>query len=239
MSTTSGADEQYRYPQGIRGPLRPFSGVVCPYIGFESGHTLWLVAFDETPTPVDSYAELWLERPDGELALYASSEAAEYIVAYHEFDRVEEAAFAWQRADSEALEVGMDSADGTTLDLRVDLTTTTRTRVLDALSSLLPEAVAQTSIGSATSTRVFNALLPAGGSKSRGRTETGIRYRVDTDRILAVESACGTLDGLDLGNVTPSRSTRTHGDVECWRWPYAIFGRLYLEYPAPGQPVVA
>ncbi|KTG30252.1 hypothetical protein AUR66_08695 [Haloferax profundi] len=219
--------------------MRPFSGVVCPYIGFESGHTLWVVAFDETPTPVDSYAELWLERPDGELALYTSSEAAEYIVAYHEFDRVEEAAFAWQRADSEALEVGMDSADGTTLDLRVDLTATPRTRVADTLSSLFPDAIAQTAIGSATSTRVFNALLPAGGSKIRGRTETGVRYRVDTDRILAVDAASGTLDGLDLGDVTPSRSTRTHGDVECWGWPYALFGRLYLEYPAPGQPVVA
>ncbi|WP_416840515.1 hypothetical protein [Haloferax sp. DFSO52] len=238
MSDTASSVEIDRYPVGVRGPLQPFAGVVCPYIGFESGHTLWLLLFESTPTPVGSYAEIWVETPDGESTLYAPSGATDFVTSYHEFDRVKESAISWVHHEGDGYDVTMESADGTTIDLRIDFEVTRRTRVLNLLGALLPTAISRTTIGSSIRTFLFNLLLPVGGSKVRGKTETGVQYWVDTDRILDVSAVRATLNGVELGGLAPSRSRTTRGDISWWENPYALVGRVYLEYPIAGQPII-
>lgn len=223
--------------RGSRGPLRPFHGWICPGIGFESGHTIWLFRFDETPTPVGAYSEVWVETPEDELTLYADpGEAAPYVSEYHEFDRIEPVTIEWGRMGRSSVELEMNAADGTSLELRAGLERTFRTRAMDALAALTPDSLLRTSIGGAVSSASYDLLVGSGGTKLLGRTETGVRYRGDADRILAVTSATAVLDGTDLGATALSRSTRTYGDVSTASTPHVVIGRLHFEYPVPGQP---
>lgn len=237
MSSETDERSERTAPSGIRGTLRPFHGSICPGIGFESGHTIWLFRFHETPTPVGAYSEVWVEAPDGELTLYADpEEAVPYVSAHHEFDRIETATIEWRRTDDEALEVATVAADGTTLALYADLTRTLRTRAMEALATLTPDSILRTPVGGAVSSLSYALLVGSGGTKLLGRTETGVRYRGDADRILAVGSATAVLDGTDLGATASPRSTRTYGDVSTAANPHVVIGRLHFEYPAPGQP---
>lgn len=217
--------------------LRPFEGVVCPGIGFESGHVVWLFKFEETPTPLGGYTEVWIERPDGELTLYVDPlEAADYVTAYHEFDRVEGATVDWFTTTTDELDLSLDGADGTTLQLRVGLAQTAGTRVMELLAGGLPDALARSAVGAAVGSRMFEVFMEPNGTKLLGETETGTRYWADADRIRSVARANATIDRTDLGGQIPALSAHTHGDVSVAREPYAVFGALHLEYPAPGTP---
>jgi hypothetical protein len=236
MSSEAIEREERTVSPETHGSLRPFHGSICPGIGFESGHTIWLIGFDETPTPIGAYSEVWIETPEGELTLYADpGEAAPYISAYHEFDRVEAADLTW-REGREGIEVAMDADDGTTLEFRAELARTPRTRLMGILAALTPAAVLRSSVGGVISSLSYDLLLGSGGTKLLGRTETGTRYWGDADRFLAIESATAVLDGTDLGGLAPSPSARDYGDVRTATDPHVIVGRLHLEYPAPGQP---
>ena len=218
------------------GRLEPFHGLICPGIGFESGHTIWLFRFEETPTPIGGYSEVYLEGPDGTLTPYTDpGEAAAYVTAYHEFDRIEAAEITWERVDHDELAVTMEAADGTTLEVRATLEPTIRSRAMDALIAVTPEAVGRTRLGNAVSSLSYDRVMNSGGTKLRGRTDTGREYWGDADRLLPVVSATATLDGADLGEMAPSRSTRELGDIRTALGPHVVFGRLHLEYPVAGR----
>lgn len=237
MSAHATDAERGTVPPGVRGQMRPFRGAISPGIGFESGHVIWLFRFEATPTPVGPYTEIWIESPDGEVTLYADpDEAVEYVTAYHEFDRVEPADVDWRQFDHERIDVAMAGGDGATLTLRASLAATVRTRVMDVLGAVAPDALLRHPAGGTVSSALFNSLMQPGGTKLLGRTETGRRYRGDADRLLTVERATATLDGSDLGDIVRSPSSRAFGDVRTAVEPYVVFGRLHLEYPAPGQP---
>ena len=219
------------------GRLEPFHGLICPGIGFESGHTVWLFRFEETPTPIGRYSEVYLEEPDGTLTLYTDpGEAATYVTAYHEFDRVEAAEMAWERVDHDELAVAMETDDGTTLEVRATLAPTIRSRAMGALIAVTPEVVGRTRLGNAVSSLSYDRVMNSGGTKLRGLTDTGCEYWGDADLLLPVVSATATLDGTDLGEMAPSRSTRELGDIRTAHGPHVVFGRLHLEYPVAGQP---
>jgi hypothetical protein len=225
---------------GTTSVLEPFHGLICPGIGFKSGHTIWLFRFEETPTPIGGYSEVYLEEPDGTLTLYTDpGEAATYVTDYHEFDRIEAAVLDWERADHDELAVAMEADDGTRLDVRATLEPSLRSRVMDALIAVTPEAVGRTRLGNTVSSLSYARVMGSGGTKLRGHTETGCGYWGDADLLLPVVSASATLDGTDLGGMAPSRSTRELGDIRTSTDPHVVFGRLHLEYPAAGQPVTA
>lgn len=238
MSSQPLQDEPVPPPEQKTGTLQPFEGIICPGIAFESGHIVWLFRFDETPTPLGGYSEVWIEAPDGDLTLYADpAEATAYVSTYHDFDRLERAIIDWGTLTEDELELTVKAGDGMTLELHAGLDRPVNTQVMETLSRLLPDAISRTAVGGAISTLTFNLLMraEANGTKLLGRTETDTRYRAVAERLRTVDGAVATLNGTDLGRPVPSSSTRTYGDISTAREPYVVFGVLHMEYPAPGQ----
>jgi hypothetical protein len=216
----------------VESSLRPFAGLVCPGITFDSGHVVWLFRFDETPTPAGAYADVWLESPDGTVTLYVDpADAGQYPAAYHEFDDVAGADIEWLTADHDRVALTMVAADGTTLDVDAELAFPLRARAVETLVRVTPGVVRRSALGSALGSRALSTLLGGNGLRLRGRTETGARYWGDADHLRTVRSASATLDGTDLGPQVSGTSTHDFGDVTTARDPYVVFGALHLEYP--------
>lgn len=210
---TAPVDEQ-RPPDSDRdGTLEPFHGQFVPGLCFESGHCLWLLEFTATPTQFDSYTELWLITPTGERILYTDpGDAAEEVLKHHDFDRTESASITCDGSPSR-IDVTMEAADDTTIELTASLTQTLATRVLNAVIAVTPAPVLQSGVGTTISTASMNLLLDANGLKIAGRTETSRRYRLESDRLARIQDASATLDGTDLGALTPPSRPIEFGDA--------------------------
>lgn len=210
--------------------LRPFSGLSLPGVCFESGHCLWLLDFESTPTPHGGYTEVWVLDPDGTRRLYVSEGAAiDTVCEFHDFDATHAAEMTVERTD-EGLSLSMAAADGTRLDWSLAFEATPATRLLGVVSRLTPDAVARSSVGRAVSTVSLNTLLGLGGLPVGGHTETGRAYFAAADRLYRVGDATATLDGVDLGGVVAPRERIAFGDIVTTDRPVAFVGDLFLEY---------
>jgi hypothetical protein len=221
-----------------RPTLQPFEGFVSPGIAFESGHTVWLFKFDETPTPTGAYSDIWIESPAGDVTMYVDpTTAGEYVKAYHDFDYIVGASINWRVADLDRIDVQLEADDGTTLELSAVLARPISTRLMEGLAGGVPGTIQRSAMGAAVSSFTLNRLMGANGLELRGRTETGTRYWGEADHLRTVSDASATLDGVDLGRRVSGTSIHDFGDIKTAREPYVVFGALHLEYPAPGQPL--
>lgn len=212
--------------------LHPFHGFFTPGICFSSGHCLCLYNWSSSPTALDAYESVFIITPGGDRRLYADPGAAgPYVETYHEFDRTSEATITWSHAGEEGMEVHLDGADGTTLDLRADLGASTGTRVLTAITALTPTPMLRTSLGGAISNLSLGLLLDTNGLKVVGHTETHEPYRVEADSLRTVTGATATLDGEDLGDLCPPDRPLGFGDARVPNEPFVTFGDLYLRPP--------
>lgn len=188
--------------------------------------------FSSTPTRLDAYDEVWIFTPDGERHLYTDPpEAGPYVETYHDFDRTLGATITWDQADEDRVALALEGEDDVTLDLDVDLESTTATRLLNTITNLTPQSLIRTSIGQTVSTLIFNQLLDANGMKIAGVTETQEPYRVEAETLRAVPNADATLNGEDLGTVQPPDRLITFGDAKVPDDPFFSFGDLYLRPP--------
>lgn len=216
--------------------LQPFRGFLSPGIAFESGHTVWLFRFTETPLPVEWYYAVWLESPAGDLTLYLDpADASGFAPSYHQFDHIVGATIDWHEVNFDTVAVSMEAADGTTLSLHATLASTVGTRVMEVLARVTPSRVQRSALGAKISSALLNLLVPSNGLKLLGRTETGAGYWAEAESLRAVRDVLATLDGIDLGRQVPGAANRYYGDVKTVRDPFVVFGALHLEYPVPGQ----
>ncbi|WP_254536922.1 hypothetical protein [Halomarina litorea] len=210
--------------------LRPFTGLSLPGVCFESGHCVWLLDFESTPTPYGGYTEVWVIGPDGDRTLYVSEEEAiDTVCEYHDFDATHAAEVTVER-DDERLTLSTTGEDGTRLDCSLAFESTPATRLLGAVARATPSAIARSGVGRAVSTFSLNALLGLGGLPVGGRTETGREYFAAADRMYLVGDATATLDGTDLGGVVRPPERIAFGDIVTTDRPVAFVGDLFLEY---------
>lgn len=228
---TTNTDTDDRQTTDAERGLRPFRGYFSPGVTFSSGHTIYLYNFQSTPTEIDSYGEFWIVSPDREKTLYVDPErATESVLRYHNFDRTVGADLEWT-IDGDSLAVTMDGDDGTEAEFRASLGRTIGTRALDLTTTVTPKFVLRSRLGAAISTASFNLVLDANGVKIAGVTDTGARYRVESDRLATVTAASATVDGTDLGDPTPADRPVHFGDAKVPDEPYVVFGDLNLEHP--------
>jgi hypothetical protein len=212
--------------------LQPFHGVLTPGICFASGHCVMVLSFSSTPTRIDAYDEVWVFTPDRERRLYTDPpEAGPYVETYHDFDRTLGATITWAQANEDRIAFALEGEDGTTLDLDVDLGSTTATRLLNTVTDLTPQSLLRTSIGQTVSTLGFNELFDANGMKIAGETETQEPYRIEADSLRAVTDATATLNSEDIGAVQPPDRPISFGDAKVPDDPIFSFGDLYLRPP--------
>lgn len=214
-------------------PLQPFHGLVCPGICFASGHCFWVFNWESTPTAVGDYDIVWIITPDGERLLYVDPpEAGPIVETYHEFDRTVGATITWDRADNEAIDLHLDGEDGTMLDLRAELGSSAGTSLLNAITSLTPQSVLRTSIGETISNLSITGVMDVNGLKVAGITDTQEPYRVEADRMRAVQTASATLNDENLGEFSPPDRPIEFGDAKTPDDSFVSFGDLYLRPPS-------
>lgn len=231
MSTVNRQSEARE--QSTDETLQPFHGLFVPGIRFESGHSVWLLDFETTPTPLGGYCEVWLVTPDGERILFVESETVGREVSqYHDFDRISTANIDRTWTGRDDLHLVVDTADGTELALDVELTATPRSRMVGAMSRLTPTPVARSDFGLWMTNQSLDKVLGLGGLKAAGRTETGKRYHGEPERIALVKDATATLNGDDLGSVVAPPESIAFGDIHLTNRPVFFFGDLNMEYAA-------
>lgn len=227
-SDSLATEDEESVPQRT-GTLEPFSGRFIPGICFESGHCVWLIEFTDTPTRFGSYTELWLILPDGERVLYTDpGEATEEVLKYHDFDRTVAAEIRHERQRGNVA-VELEAADGTTLEVTATTGQTIGTRILNAVITLTPQSILQSSLGTTVSTASLNLLVDAKGMQSAGRTETNRRYRLDADRLERLTDGSATLNETELGSIEPPSRPIEFGEAKTTADALYIPGTIHLE----------
>ena len=115
------------------------------------------------------------------------------------------------------------------LDWSVNLTSSGVTRAMNALGSLLPEAVWRHRLFLAGMGAVAGPMLRAGKVRLAGRAPNGQRFIANPLSIWLVANSEATLDGVDLGAIGPSRTPGRMADF--WipqRGVFAI-GRAFFQ----------
>lgn len=212
--------------------LQPLHGCFSPGICFESGHCIWLFKWSSSPTEFDAYDDVWIITPDGERILYADPpEAGPAVETWHEFDRTVGAAISWSQANQDGVEFHLEGEDGTTLDFRSELGSSTGTFLLNAITTLTPQPILRTGLGETVSNFSLAQLMDVNGLKVAGITDTEEPYRVEPDSLRAVTAATATLNGEDLGDIIPPDRPIEFGDAIVPDEPFFSFGDLYLRPP--------
>lgn len=209
--------------------LEPFHGLLSPGLSFSSGHAVLPHQYTSTPLPLDAHNELWLVSPEGERVLYVDpEEAGTFMETYHRFDRTVDASIEWTLSSGDSIDVRLEGADGTTLDLHAELGNGLATRLLTLLSGLTPSWLLRSPVGRRLTNLGFQQLIETNGLQIAGQTETGEPYRVEADTIRTVESATADLDGDDLGGLRTPYRRIAFGDHVIPDDAVLVSGDLYL-----------
>lgn len=211
--------------------LHPFSGFLVPGMCFTSGHCVWLLNMESTPTPIGSYKEVWVITPDDERILYVDPvDAGPYVELYHNFDQIVGADITWELADTSGITAKMNADDGTTLFIQASLGSSTGTRLLNAITTMTPQPVLRTTIGKWVSNFSFGVLMDANGSKVAGITDGNEPYRLEAETLRVITEASVTLNEADLGTISQPDGRIEFGDAVVPNEPFVSFGDLFLPF---------
>ena len=209
--------------------LGPWRGFFSPGMYFSSGHCLWLYNWESTPA--GPYSQVWVISPENNRTLYVDPvEAGKTVCLFHDFDNVVGSNLKWQWSTSKTLSVHMNAVDETVLDLEVTLSTPPAARLLNGVIKATPRPLAKTLPMMTVSQLSLDILLGTKPLKITGVTETGTRYRSDSDWLAVVAEASAALNGEDLGALTRPEREISFGDAKTPNRPIFSFGTLSLEY---------
>ena len=207
-----------------------FSGYGVMGLPFASGHVLALRRFPASSVG-PGYTSIWHRNPDGRWTFYQDVQPQQACPRY--FGRaivevlVREIAITWLGARSFTVTMG----DEISLHWQVSLTATPATRLMNTLSSALPEVLWHNptflrGVGGAAS-----LVLRAGHIGLTGQAPNGQSFAANPRRIWSIGSSTATLRGQDLGSIGPLQSQARLGDF--WipqRGIFAIGGAIFEPY---------
>lgn len=216
--------------------LAPFKGYFCPGLYFSSNYCLWLSNFSSTPTGIGPYTDVWLITPHGKRVLLVAPETAGAVVcAFHNFHEVIGASFVCEWPDPQSLHVAVEAKDGTSLEIRIGLVSSSRLELYNSLAKITPPGLALIPPFRAILGVKRKLLVGLDGMKTAGKTETGKSYRFSVDRFAFVKSALAKLNGSELGVLIFPRKPVEFGDIRIPTRAFLSFGTLHIEYEPPGQ----
>lgn len=210
--------------------LRPYRGFFSPGLYFTSGHGMRIYNFTSTPKDVGAFFQVWMMTPEGKKILYVDPEAAGDIVStWYNFDDVVGASISWEWLEEDTININMETMDGTTLDLQLDLGSSLGTIILNTIVKITPQFIMSTQPMLAISNISFNLLLGLGGVDIAGKTETGKDYVTEADRLTIVKKASAKLNGEDLGVSTQPPKPIFFGPSKVANRPIFAHGTVNLE----------
>ncbi len=218
--------------------LRPFSGLHSSLITFSSGHAFRISLWSATPTEFGPFSNLWMVTPDDRRVLFADPlESGPVVCNYHNFDGVVGAHIRFERPEPLRLHLVGLADNGTRVEMSMVLVRTRGLRLLTALSKGLPAKQASKDPMLWLSELATAALMPGGGMRVAGHTDTGQPFfGADTEDRLLISECMAALDGASLGNLSPLDRPVAFGDFKAGSRAYLSSGRLYLAYEGHAGP---
>jgi hypothetical protein len=192
------ATAHHRLPAGHDERVVGFGVMGLPFTG---GHYL---AFRDFPATsfAPAYLSVWHRTPGGRWTFYATTPGPQSCSRYFS-----------SATDIEPVVCPITAHWPTpwTIDItipgllqwRVDIETTSATRVLTAIGTRLPEAAWTSRTVLAVMSRVVGPALGIGAIRLTGTAPNGQRFRIGPRQVWAVAGSTATLAGEDLGTLGP------------------------------------
>lgn len=199
MTPFEAAAAVLRNPKLPNGDDERFVGFGVMGLPFTSGHYLALRHFPRT-TFAPAYKSVWHRSPDGIWTFYATTPGAQSCARYFSAATPQDAVQCEIRVDwvsPWSLSVEIPGRLGWQIDLRA----TVATRLLSAVSSLLPDAIWTNHTALGAIGRAAGGALNAGQVRLSGTAPNGQRFMIAPRRLWAVSRSCAVLAGDDLGAV--------------------------------------
>jgi hypothetical protein len=217
------------HPSLPRGSQERFGGYGVMGLPFSSGHILAMRRFPASSIG-PGYRSVWHRDPGGRWTFfqdalpgqacsrYFGAAVAEILTATIDVNWVGPRQFSVTVTDG-----------GRRLDWSVTLTSSTITRAMNAVGSLLPEALWQHRWFLAAMEGVAGPMLRAGKVRLAGRAPNGHRFAANPLLIWLIADSQATLNGVNLGTTGPSPTPGRMADF--WipqRGVFAI-GRAFFQ----------
>jgi hypothetical protein len=217
------------HPDLPDGSGERFAGYGVMGLPFVSGHILAVRRLPASSVG-PGYRSVWHRDPDGRWTFFQDVPSICGCPRYFGAAIAEVATATIDIAWDGPRQFSVTATDGNRrLDWRVTLTSSAITRVWNAVSSLLPEAVWRHRLFLAGMGMAAGPMLRAGKVRLTGRAPNGQQFEVNPRLIWLVADSEATLDGVDLGAIGPSPTPGRMADF--WlpqRGMFAI-GRAFFQ----------
>ena len=184
------------------GKAERFAGYAVMALPFQSGHVLALRRFPSTSIG-PGYVSIWHRTPEGSWTIYADAPPIRSCSRYfsNATDRHVETPIELAWDDERTLRVRAGGDVG--LDWKLSIASTPMTRVLNAMSSLIPGPLLRQRWLLAAMGRVVGPILGAGRIRLHGRVPNGQAFVANPRRMWTVADARASLGGCDFGPIGP------------------------------------
>ncbi len=217
-----------RDPRLPGGPGDRFSGYAVLGLPFASGHVLALRRFHASSLGT-GYTTVWHRDPAGRWTFYSTAaperSCARYFGGEVSRNVVTPIEVTWPTPW--ALRVAV----GDVLDWSLTLGASLRTRWLNGLASILPEAAWRSPALLRAMAATAGAVLRAGRINLTGRTPNGHRFVASPRAIWWIARSRAQLDGRDLGPTAPLATQPALGDV--WLPRRGLFAAVQVRMERP------
>jgi hypothetical protein len=213
--------------------FKAFHGYQSSFIPFSSAYYLYLASWDNTPTGISSFTNIWVITPENKRILFADPPASSEIVClYHDFHEIYGASVSLDWASDNHLLVQGASLDGDyEFNVEFYLRETIASRLLAALASSPPTRFMVSKPVVAISNFLANLLVAKGGATMYGKTETGqTYYSGGIERLMLVEKGSAIMNGKDLGDISSPTWPIEFGDGVPFVQPVIKSGTLYIPF---------
>lgn len=196
------AEEIERYVKLPRGDAERFSGYAVMALPFQSGHLLALRRWPSSSVG-PGYTSIWHRTPEGSWTLYADTSPVRSCSRY--FSNAAERSvetpidLAWE--DDRTLRVKMGGDIG--FEWQLTLTLTPVTRVLNAMSSLVPGPLWRQKWFLTPMGRMAGPMLGAGRIRLHGLVPNGQSFIANPRRMWTISDSNASLSGQDFGPIGP------------------------------------
>jgi hypothetical protein len=215
--------------------LKKFHGIQSSIIPLSSRYYFYLASWDNTPTSIPSFTNIWLISPDNHRMLLSyPPKSSEIVCIYHKFDEIIDSSISVEWTDENSLQINCRSIDGSK-ELMVDIKfkETLSSKILISLAAGPPTPLRVSNPMVKISDLLINKIVAISGSAFIGKTETGKPfYHGDTERILHITEGSAKYNGEYLGEITNPTWPISFGDAVPFFRPVIKLGSLYIPYEA-------
>jgi hypothetical protein len=201
---------------------------------FTSGHLLPMPRFPASSVG-PGYRSVWHRAPDGRWTFFQDVPSAQGCTRYFgaAVADVVDATIDIDWTDPRDFSVAVATSDRR-LDWQVGLTSSTATKLMNAVGSTLPETIWRRQAFLVGMGAVAGPMLGAGKVRLTGRAPNGHRFIANPLLIWLVADSEATLDGARLGPIGPSPTPGQLADFSLPQRGLFAIGRAFFE-ATPGK----